>query len=166
MVDYTGAIVTGVLLFLVLWILLWRSVHTIYPLQMGVVTLFGAYKGVIRPGFNLVSPAARVVTVDLRTQHAKLPAIVFNLLSGTAEITIEVTYNVTDSAKFVFQVADVKATLLETAKSAFINVAGGLISGGRELTDFQLSRAVTDALNAESERWGVKIQNVVVQGLG
>jgi len=73
MIDLTPFIVTGALLFLVFLVLLWRSLYNIAPFQQGVVTIVGSYKGILNPGFNVVSPIAHVVYVDWRSQHLAIP---------------------------------------------------------------------------------------------
>ncbi|EQD28316.1 Band 7 protein, partial [mine drainage metagenome] len=66
--DYTGLIVGVVIALFVLLVLLARMIYTIQPYQQGIVTLLGSYKRIINPGFNIISPLATVLKIDLRTQ--------------------------------------------------------------------------------------------------
>ncbi|MGI0154974.1 MAG: SPFH domain-containing protein, partial [Thermoplasmata archaeon] len=71
--DYTTVIVGIVLAFIVILVILTRMIYTIQPYQQGIVTLLGSYKRMINPGFNLVSPLAQVLKIDLRTQVLEVP---------------------------------------------------------------------------------------------
>ncbi|MGP8109776.1 MAG: SPFH domain-containing protein, partial [Thermoplasmata archaeon] len=73
MTDFTFIFIVGFLAVIILFVLLSRMIYTIQPYQQGVVTLLGSYKRIVNPGFNIVSPLAVVLKIDLRTQVLEIP---------------------------------------------------------------------------------------------
>ena len=58
--DYTFVFVGLALCFIVILILVTRMVTIIRPGQLGIIYFFGRYATAVKPGFNIVSPVARV----------------------------------------------------------------------------------------------------------
>jgi regulator of protease activity HflC (stomatin/prohibitin superfamily) len=166
MPDFTDYFLVLSLVFIILLVLLWKSIYTIPPYKQGVVTRLGSYRGIINPGFNLVSPIGNVVQVDLRSQHVEVPRSVFNFPSGTIQSTAAVTYRVTDSAKAVFQVADVRTAIVESSRKAILDLTTGASPAASNPSDFQLAQTITERLTLDGERWGLMIESVVVQRSG
>jgi len=164
--DYTAVYLAVGLIFVILLILLFRMIWIIKPCEVGVVTLLGAYKMVIRPGFSMASPLAKVVRVDLRTQHVALPPTTFNLPSGATRISVDISYKVTEPAKAVFQVSDLRGALLEAGRKSIIDFFGDALPGHASPTDFEMSQALSVKLNLDGAIWGVKVESAVVQRAG
>jgi len=85
------------------------------------------------------------------------------LPSGTIRLSAEITYRVTDSAKSIFQIADLKTGLIDSARQAVIDFAGSGLAASVGPNDFQLAQAVTGRLGRDGVPWGVKIESVAVQ---
>jgi membrane-bound ClpP family serine protease len=61
--DYTFVVVGILMAFIIIMILMVRMITIIQPGQLGLVFLLGAYITTANPGFNIVSPLARVVKI-------------------------------------------------------------------------------------------------------
>lgn len=59
----TALILNGILLWIVVMVILYRSIITIAPGQEGLVYYMGKYRRTLQPGFNVIHPLGQVVKV-------------------------------------------------------------------------------------------------------
>lgn len=102
MTDPTGILVVSVTFLAVVLLIHWRSITTVAPDEVGVVTILGAYQRLVRPGFNVVSPLAVVVRVKLSTRTLSLGDWSLPLATGAVPLTGTVSFRVTDARKSLF----------------------------------------------------------------
>lgn len=150
-------------IFFVVVVLFARSMRAIPPYEMGVVTLLGAYRGVLNPGFSLVSPLAKVIRVDLRSQRVTVAPTEYGAPGGTLRLSLTLDFRVIDPAKAVFQVKDLQGLLGDALRKGaldFLATSSDLPPGP---SDLRISQAVTSSLEISSERFGIKVEAVIVQ---
>lgn len=161
--DYTGYYILSLVLFVVLFAYVFRATKVIPPYAQGVVTLFGAYRGILNPGYNMVTPYATVTIVDLRSQCRGMAPAMFATASGTpVNLGGSVDYRVTDAAKSVFQTRDVPGTLAAQFRDSLALAVSttaweGIIGAG-----WQIAGNTRSALAKDATKYGVSVDRVRV----
>ncbi len=163
MTDYTPWIITAVLVFIAGLVLLWRSIVVIAPDHQGVVTRFGAFRGILQPGFNVVHPTSVVMAVDLRDQPLRWGPESFSFPSGNVALSASITFRIIDARKALFQARDLPALISDQLRASLFGRIGELVPGAPEPSDFELTRAATNDLQPAFDRYGVKLVSLVVQ---
>jgi regulator of protease activity HflC (stomatin/prohibitin superfamily) len=152
-----------VLVFAIVLILLAKSVQTVPPYAVGVVTMFGSFRRQLNPGFSVVSPLARVLRVDLRPQTRELRERTVTLSDGTSVTTRpRLTFRVKKAPAAVFGSADYAADTVAAAERLLEPSIGRrtrleLLSSRESVT-----AAVLESVNSEAAKWGVEATELVL----
>jgi len=143
--------------------LLVRGIHVIQPYQQGVVVLLGAYKRLLQPGFNWVTPVASVRRVDLRSQRLVVQAPWSAPLGSTAQAGIVITYRIVDAPAALFQTQDLRGDLATRARKAAVELMGS----GHDLTtpgeQLQFGAQLAEQIAPEAKRMGVAVEMVTLE---
>lgn len=158
--DPAAFIVVAVVTLAILLVVLLRAMHTIRPYEAGVLTIFGTYKRVLRPGLNLVSPLARVVRLDLRTRRVRLEPWSVPVVGGQVRLAGTVSYHVVDAARATFQTTDLEGELVGLTKSAATQSLRGVDLGRAGAAALELTPSARDDLDQRADRFGVKVESV------
>ncbi|MGA8537390.1 MAG: SPFH domain-containing protein, partial [Thermoplasmata archaeon] len=162
--DYTIYIVASVLIFIVFLVLLWRSIYTINPYQQGIVTRLGSYKGIINPGFNLVSPISKVVPIDLRTQVLEVPRQeVITKDNSPTNVDAIIYIKVVDPPKAIFQVQDYHIATVALAQTTLRSIIGDMELDEILYNRERINTRLRDILDEATDKWGVRVDAVEIK---
>jgi regulator of protease activity HflC (stomatin/prohibitin superfamily)/rRNA processing protein Gar1 len=162
--DYTLYIVAAVLAFVIALVLLWRSIYTINPYQQGIVTRLGSYKGIINPGFNIVSPISRVVPIDLRTQVLEVPRQeVITKDNSPTNVDAIIYIKVVDPPKAIFQVQDYHIATVALAQTTLRSIIGDMELDEVLYNRERINTRLRDILDEATDKWGVRVDAVEIK---
>jgi regulator of protease activity HflC (stomatin/prohibitin superfamily) len=164
MADYTLVIVGIVLAFIVILVLLTRMIYTIQPYQQGIVTLLGSYKRMINPGFNLVSPLAVVLKIDLRTQVLEVPRQeVITKDNSPTNVDAIIYIKVVDAPKAIFQVQDYHVATVALAQTTLRSIIGDMELDEILYNRERINTRLRDILDEATDKWGVRVDAVEIK---
>ncbi|HEV2316377.1 MAG TPA: SPFH domain-containing protein [Thermoplasmata archaeon] len=159
-----GLAVLGVIILIAIIIVLSRAIHTVSPYQQGVVTLFGSYKRILNPGFNVVSPLARVVLVDLRTQVLEVPRQeVITKDNSPTNVDAIIYIKVVDAPRAIFQVQDFHVATVALAQTTLRSVIGDMELDEVLYNRERINTRLRDILDEATDRWGVRVEAVEIK---
>ena len=162
--DYTFVIVGIVLAFVVILVLLTRMIYTIQPYQQGIVTLLGSYKRMINPGFNIVSPLASVLKIDLRTQVLEVPRQeVITKDNSPTNVDAIIYIKVVDAPKAIFQVQNYQVATLALAQTTLRSIIGDMELDEILYNRERINARLRDILDEATDKWGVRVDAVEIK---
>jgi len=162
--DYTWVILGVVLAFVVILVLLTRMIYTIQPYQQGIVTLLGSYKRMINPGFNLVSPLASVLKIDLRTQVLEVPRQeVITKDNSPTNVDAIIYIKVVDAPKAIFQVQNYQVATLALAQTTLRSIIGDMELDEILYNRERINARLRDILDEATDKWGVRVDAVEIK---
>jgi regulator of protease activity HflC (stomatin/prohibitin superfamily) len=162
--DYTFVIVGIVLAFVIILVLLTRMIYTIQPYQQGIVTLLGSYKRMINPGFNLVSPLASVLKIDLRTQVLEVPRQeVITKDNSPTNVDAIIYIKVVDAPKAIFQVQNYQVATLALAQTTLRSIIGDMELDEILYNRERINARLRDILDEATDKWGVRVDAVEIK---
>ena len=157
------------------WLFL-TSVHRVGPQERGVILLLGKYSGTLNPGigFSLPWPIASVEKIDveeIRTEDIpEGSAAAQNLMitgdQNIIDLAYSVRWNIRDPERYLFQMAEPRDTVRESAESAMRAVIATVtldeaIGAGRGDVETRVQRLAQAML--DDYRSGVSIQGVAIK---
>jgi regulator of protease activity HflC (stomatin/prohibitin superfamily) len=152
-----------VILIVVLF-LLYKAIYTIDPYQQGIVTVLGRFRGIINPGFNRVSPIAKVIKVDLRTQVLEIPRQeVITKDNSPTNVDAIIYIKVVDSPKAFFQVQDYHVATVALAQTTLRSVIGDMELDEILYNRERINTRLRDILDEATDRWGVRVEAVEIK---
>jgi regulator of protease activity HflC (stomatin/prohibitin superfamily) len=162
--DWTFIVVIILLVLIVLFVLLARAMYTIQPYQQGIVTLLGSYKRMINPGFNLVSPIANVLKIDLRTQVLEVPRQeVITKDNSPTNVDAIIYIKVVDAPKAIFQVQDYHVATVALAQTTLRSIIGDMELDEILYNRERINTRLRDILDEATDRWGVRVEAVEIK---
>jgi regulator of protease activity HflC (stomatin/prohibitin superfamily) len=164
MTDYTFAVIGAIFALLALFILLGRAFYQIQPYQQGIVTIFGSYKRLLNPGFNVVSPIASVVKLDLRTQVLEVPRQeVITKDNSPTNVDAIIYIKVVDAPKALFQVQDYHVATVALAQTTLRSIIGDMELDEILYNRERINTRLRDILDESTDRWGVRVEAVEIK---
>src|SRR6056297_4365601 len=155
----------GLLFLTVVAVTIWQTVEIVDAYEKEALTVFGEYRKLLEPGFNLIPPfVSRTYAFDMRTQTLDVPrqeAITRDNSPVTADAVVYI--KVMDAKKAFLEVDDYKnavSNLAQTTRRAVI--------GDMELDDTLSQRElINDRINEEldepTDEWGIRVEAVEVR---
>ncbi|MHB8351678.1 MAG: SPFH domain-containing protein [Thermoplasmata archaeon] len=145
-------------------VILARAIYTIRPYQQGVMTYLGRYKRVLNPGFNIVSPIAQVVIVDLRTQVLEVPRQeVITKDNSPTNVDAIIYIKVVDAPRAIFQVQDFHVATVALAQTTLRSVIGDMELDEVLYNRERINTRLRDILDQATDRWGVRVEAVEIK---
>ena len=154
--DAVAVTIVGVI---VLLVLLSHMTYSIQPYEAGLVSIFGSYRGMLRPGFNLVSPLANVRRVDLRTTRQDFRGEEAKTKDGARiQVVGEYYSKIVDAMAATYKVQDSRLATLAVTQSELGRVVhdmslAEILGDDGEALAARLAQAVNDGVS----KWGVKV---------
>ena len=154
----------AIILIIAFIVILARSIYTIRPYQQGVMTYLGKYKRVLNPGFNVVSPIAQVVLVDLRTQVLEVPRQeVITKDNSPTNVDAIIYIKVVDAPRAIFQVQDFHVATVALAQTTLRSVIGDMELDEVLYNRERINTRLRDILDQATDRWGVRVEAVEIK---
>ena len=162
--DYTGVYALVVLVAVIILVLFARMIYTISPYQQGIVVLLGSYKRLINPGFNLVSPLATVMKIDLRTQVLEVPRQeVITKDNSPTNVDAIIYIKVVDAPKAIFQVQDYHVATVALAQTTLRSIIGDMELDEILYNRERINTRLRDILDEATDKWGVRVDAVEIK---
>ncbi|HYA56984.1 MAG TPA: SPFH domain-containing protein [Thermoplasmata archaeon] len=162
--DYTVIVLVTVFAAIIILVILTRMIYTIQPYQQGIVTLLGSYKRMINPGFNLVSPLASVLKIDLRTQVLEVPRQeVITKDNSPTNVDAIIYIKVVDAPKAIFQVQDYHIATVALAQTTLRSIIGDMELDEILYNRERINTRLRDILDEATDKWGVRVDAVEIK---
>ncbi len=155
--DAVAVTIVGVI---VLLVFLSHMTYSIQPYEAGLVSIFGSYRGMLRPGFNLVSPLANVRRVDLRTTRQDFRVEEAKTKDGARIHVVGEYYSrIVDAMAATYKVQDSRLATLAVTQSELSRVVHDMDLSDILADDGEtLSKRLEQAVNDGVSKWGVKVE--------
>ncbi len=164
MTDYTALYILAIVVVIIVLVLLSRAAYQIQPYQQGIVTLLGSYKRMINPGLNFVSPIARVMKIDLRTQVLEVPRQeVITKDNSPTNVDAIIYIKVVDAPKAIFQVQDYHVATVYLAQTTLRSIIGDMELDEILYNRERINTRLRDILDESTDRWGVRVEAVEIK---
>src|SRR5262249_54498405 len=139
--------------------------------EVVLVTRFGRLSTTLtKPGWHVVldraMPWVAIKRVSLRREYKNIPTVYVNDHNGTTVLVdLFLEYRIVDAARATFSVADWERGLINVVSHAALSVLGNRafeqILGERDTLADALRRETSE----EIERWGIRIERVLVRNV-
>ncbi len=150
--------------FLILIVLLYRAIYTLQPYQNGIQTLYGSYKRILNPGFNVVSPLSTVMKIDLRTQVLEVPRQeVITKDNSPTNVDAIIYIKVVDAPKAIFQVQDYHVATVALAQTTLRSIIGDMELDEVLYNRERINTRLRDILDEATDKWGVRVDAVEIK---
>jgi regulator of protease activity HflC (stomatin/prohibitin superfamily) len=155
----------GLLFLFVVVIAIWQTVEIVDAYEKKALTVFGEYRKLLEPGFNLIPPfVSRTYAFDMRTQTLDVPrqeAITRDNSPVTADAVVYI--KVMDAKKAFLEVDDYKKAVSNLAQTTLRAVLGDM-----ELDDTlnkrqEINAKIRRELDEPTDEWGIRVESVEVR---
>lgn len=160
-----GTITVMLIVAIIIFIL--SGIKIVNQYERGVILTLGRYTSTRNPGLNIVIPVfQRMIKVDVRSTPIDVAQQEI-ITSDTVTVKIDavVYLRVKDAAKAVLETTNYVYATSQFAQAALKDVAGNVdleyLLAKRE----EISEQIKEAVDAETERWGIDVENVKVQNI-
>ena len=160
-----GAATIGLLFLLLVVIVIWQSVEIVDAYEKKALTVFGEYRKLLEPGFNIIPPfVSRTYPFDMRTQTLDVPrqeAITRDNSPVTADAVVYI--KVMDAKKAFLEVDNYKKAVSNLAQTTLRAVLGDM-----ELDDTlnkrqEINAKIRTELDEPTDEWGIRVESVEVR---
>lgn len=154
------------LIFVVVVIIL-SSIRQINQYEKGVKFMLGKYIGMMEPGWRIVLPVIQSYKkIDIRVKAVDVPnqeAITKDNIS--VGVNAVIYYKVSDAAKSFLEVEDFYYAISQLAQTTMRNAVGQVDLDTLLSQRDKVSESIRSIIDAESEPWGIKVQNVELKDI-
>ncbi len=164
----SGGLVEAILIIIVMFIVIGAFLghvgYSIQPYEQALVTVLGSYGGYLNPGFNVVSPVARVTRVDLRTQVLEVPRQeVITKDNSPTNVDAIIYIKVVDTYSAVFRVQDYHLATVALAQTTLRSVIGDMELDEILYNRERINTRLRDILDEATDKWGVRVEAVEIK---
>jgi len=155
----------GLLFLFVVVVGIWQTVEIVDAYEKEALTVFGEYRKLLEPGFNIIPPfVSRTYPFDMRTQTLDVPrqeAITRDNSPVTADAVVYI--KVMDAKKAFLEVDDYKKAVSNLAQTTLRAVLGDM-----ELDDTlnkrqEINAKIRTELDEPTDEWGIRVESVEVR---
>ncbi|MEA1932693.1 SPFH domain-containing protein [Halohasta litorea] len=155
----------GLLFLFVAVVVIWQTVEIVDAYEKEALTVFGEYRKLLEPGFNIIPPfVSRTYPFDMRTQTLDVPrqeAITRDNSPVTADAVVYI--KVMDAKKAFLEVDDYKKAVSNLAQTTLRAVLGDM-----ELDDTlnkrqEINAKIRTELDEPTDEWGIRVESVEVR---
>lgn len=148
-------------------IIVLAGIKIINQYERGVVLTLGKFSGVRQPGLRIVIPVLQqLIKVDVRSTPVDVPRQeVITKDNVTINVDAVVYFRVVDSAKAVLETNNYVYATSQFAQAALRDVVGNVELDSLLSQREQISQEIKKIVDAETERWGIDVENVKIQNI-
>ncbi len=155
----------GLLFLFLVMVTIWQTVEIVDAYEKKALTVFGEYRKLLQPGFNIIPPfVSRTYPFDMRTQTLDVPrqeAITRDNSPVTADAVVYI--KVMDAKKAFLEVDDYKKAVSNLAQTTLRAVLGDM-----ELDDTlnkrqEINAKIREELDEPTDEWGIRVESVEVR---
>ncbi len=146
---------------------LMSGIRIVNQYERGIILTLGKYTGTRNPGLNIIIPIIQTMRkVDVRSTPVDVPKQeVITKDNVTIGVDAVVYFRVTSAEKAVLETVNYLYATSQFAQAALRDVVGNVeldeLLGQRE----QISQQIKDIVDAETEKWGIDVENVKIQNI-
>lgn len=161
MEGFTVFILIVVLLFVL------SGIKIINQYERGVVLTLGRFTGIRNPGLRVVIPIfQRLIKVDVRSTPIDVSKQeVITRDNVTVNVDAVVYLRVIDSAKAVLETTNYIYATSQFAQAALRDVTGNVDMDDLLSKREQISQAIKEIVDTQTDRWGIDVETVKVQNI-
>ena len=161
-----GMIVLIVILAVVVWVTLAKSITTIHQAERGIVERFGRYKETLEPGLRFLVPYVDSLRarVDMRETVLDIePQAVITKDNVGVTVDAVVYYFVTDAKAVRYEVANFYVAMSKLTQTNLRNMVGDMSLDETLASRERINAALRTTLDEATDKWGVKVNRVEVK---
>ena len=167
--ELLGPIMVGIIILIAFVVLFFfiKGIKVIRQGEIGIVERLGKFYGTLDPGMHVVNPLIdKVRTVIMKELTMDVPPQnVITKDNVTVSIDTVVFYMITDPAKAVYAINDLRGSIRYMAQTTVRNIIGKMdleeILSSRETINKQLR----EQLDIATDPWGCKVNNVEIKDI-
>src|SRR6056297_2339734 len=155
----------GLLFLFVVVVVIWQTVEIVDAYEKEALTVFGEYRKLLEPGFNIIPPfVSRTYPFDMRTQTLDVPrqeAITRDNSPVTADAVVYI--KVMDAKKAFLEVDDYKRAVSNLAQTTLRAVLGDMDLDDTLSKRSEINGRIRKELDEPTDEWGVSVESVEVR---
>lgn len=143
------------------------GIKVIDQYERAVVLTLGRFTGIRSPGLTVIVPIfQRIIKVDQRVNTIDIPKQeVITKDNVTVNVDAVVYFRVKDAEKAILEVANYVYASSQFAQAALRDVSGNADLDSLLSKRDEISQQIEEIVDAETEKWGIDIENVKVQNI-
>ncbi|MCB2209315.1 slipin family protein [bacterium] len=160
-------ICVGAGVFVLLLVLVLRSIAVIPEYERGVVFTLGKFTGVRDPGLNFLIPIIQIMRrVDMRLATAEVPRQEVMTKDNIPMLVNAVVYfKVLDPEAVIITIEDYMFAIRQYTQAALRDVIGNNEMDTVLMERLQIAEAIREIVDTETSDWGVDIESIKIQEL-
>lgn len=152
---------------IIILIILLCSIRQISEYQRGILFMFGKFKKIMNPGWNIVLPIIQSYQkIDIRTKAVDVPeqdAITKD--NVTIRINAVLYYKVFDASKAVLAVEKYQFAVGQLAQTTMRNAVGAVSLDELLSERDKISTEICTIIDKATDPWGIKVENVELKDI-
>ena len=157
--------VVGLLVVLLVVAAVVSAVELVQAYEKRTLTVFGEYRKLLEPGFNVVPPfVSRTYSFDMRTQTLNVPQQEAITEDNSPVVADAVVYiKVTDPKKAFLEVEDYQRAVSYLAQTTLRAVLGSMELDETLSRRDEINSRIQEQLDEPTDEWGVRVESVEVR---
>lgn len=151
----------------IILIILLCSIRQISEYQRGILFMFGKFRKIMKPGWNIVLPIIQSYQkIDIRTKAVDVPeqdAITKD--NVTIRINAVLYYKVFDASKAVLAVERYQFAVGQLAQTTMRNAVGAVSLDELLSERDKISTEICAIIDKATDPWGIKVENVELKDI-
>ncbi len=157
-----GSVVLGI------FYLIYKSIHIIEENEQAIVTRFGRFRRVLRPGMNLIWPLLDKIAFKEGLQERVLdipPQTVITKDNISIEVDAIIYWEIFDVYRVYYDVDDLMDSLANLVKTMLRSKIGNLELQETYSSREEINSKLINQLSAVTSKWGVRVTLVEIQDI-
>ena len=163
-----AAVIAPIIVFILVLIVLARTIRVVPQARAGVVERFGRYSRTLSPGLTLVVPFIDRVraTIDLREQVVSFPPQpVITEDNLVVSIDSVIYFQVTDAKAATYEIANYIQAIEQLTVTTLRNVIGGLALEKTLTSRDEINGQLRGVLDDATGKWGIRVNRVELKAI-
>ncbi len=163
-----AAVIAPIIVFVLVLIVLARTIRIVPQARAGVVERFGRYSRTLSPGLTLVVPFIDRMrsTIDLREQVVSFPPQpVITEDNLVVSIDSVIYFQVTDAKAATYEIANYIQAIEQLTVTTLRNVIGGLALEKTLTSRDEINGQLRGVLDDATGKWGIRVNRVELKAI-
>ncbi len=163
-----AAVIVPIVVFVLVLIVLARTIRIVPQARAGVVERFGRYSRTLSPGLTLVVPFIDRIrsTIDLREQVVSFPPQpVITEDNLVVSIDSVIYFQVTDAKAATYEIANYIQAIEQLTVTTLRNVIGGLALEKTLTSRDEINGQLRGVLDDATGKWGIRVNRVELKAI-